>query len=105
MKLSVAFFMSIVVSMGISYITIPFLQDCSPPGEYGHVPIFTTWVSIFGILAMFNFSAGVFNNGMLDYPDKRDEYSFSMLILSNFITLVFFCILLAIYPIIKSWLG
>lgn len=38
---------------------------------------------------------------MLEHPDKRDEYSFSMLILSNIITVSFSAILLMLYP----WLG
>lgn len=104
-RASVAFFMASVVSMGISYITTPLYTRLLTPGEYGQVSIFSTWVSILGILAMFNLAAGVFNNGMLDYPDKRDEYSFSMLILSNIITLVFFCLFLAVYPLVKPWIG
>ena len=104
-KASVAFFTASVVTMGISYITTPLFTRLLTADEYGQVSIFFTWVSIFGILAMFNLSAGVFNNGMLDYPDKRDEYSFSMLILSNIITLGFFCILIVTYPLIKSWIG
>lgn len=104
-KSSMAFFMASVVSMGISYITTPLFTRLLTSDEYGRVSIFTTWVSIFGILAMFNLAAGIFNNGMLDYPDKRDEYSFSMLILSNIITLLFFCILIAVYPFVKSWIG
>ena len=54
---------------------------------------------------MFRLSAGVFNNGMLDYPDKRDEYSFSLLILSNLITVVFCGILLGAYPFLRQWIG
>ncbi len=104
-KASAAFFIASVISMGISYITTPLYTRLLTPDEYGQVAIFMTWVSIFGIPAMFNLSSGVFNNGMLDYQDKRDEYSFSMLILSNIITVGFFCILLILYPFIKSWVG
>ena len=53
---------------------------------------------------MFCLSYGVFNNGMSDYPEKRDDYSFSMLILSNIITISFFGILLAIYPLVRAFI-
>ena len=39
---------------------------------------------------------------MIDYPDRRDEFSFSMLILSNIITVIFLVIILILYPSIKN---
>lgn len=54
---------------------------------------------------MFCLCYAVFNVGMLDYPDKRDEYSFSLLILSNIITFCFSAILILLYPVIKTYLG
>lgn len=104
-KASAAFFISSVVSMGISYITTPIFTRLLSPDEYGQFSVFSTWVNIFGIFAMFNLSASVFNIGMLDYPEKRDEYSYSMLILSNICTICFFVILLSVYPLIKTWVG
>ncbi len=104
-KSSAAFFMASVVTRGISYITTPLFTRLLSPEEYGQVSVYSTWVSLFGILAMFNLSYGVFNNGMLDYPDKRDEYSYSMLVLSNVITVGFFALLIAVYPLISPWVG
>ncbi len=104
-KASVAFFAASLVTRGISYIVTPIFTRLLSPEEYGQVSVFTTWLEVFGIVAMFCLSYGVFNNGMLDYPDRRDEYSFSMLILSNIITVAFFAILLCLYPLIKEYLG
>ena len=70
--------------------------------EYGKTSVFLTWVQVFGILAMFCLHYGVFNNGMMDYKDKRDDYSFSMLILSNIITVAFTLVLVGLYPLIKD---
>ena len=72
--------------------------------EYGQVSVYLTWVQIFGIVAMFCLSYGVFNNGMVDHPERRDEYSLSMLVLSNIITLCFTGIMLCLFPFIKEWL-
>ena len=103
-KSSVALFLSSVVSSGIAYLTTPIYTRILPAEIFGQVNVFMTWLNIFGILAMFCLMNGVFNNGMVDYPDKRDEYSFSMLGLSNLITVVFGLLLLALFPLIKQYL-
>lgn len=54
---------------------------------------------------MFCLSYGVFNNGMLDYKEKRDDYTFSMLMLSNLISLVFTIIIILLYPFIEKILN
>lgn len=101
-KASIAFFFSRVITSGIAYITTPIYTRLLTPEEVGQTSIFLTWLQIFGIIAMFSLSYGVFNNGMIDYPEKRDEYSFSMLIFSNVITLCFTGILLCVYPFCKG---
>lgn len=103
-KASVAFFFASVITSGISYIVTPIYTRLLTEAEYGKVSVFMTWQHLFGIVAMFCLSYGVFNNGMLDHKDKRDEFSFSMLMLSNLITLVFSVILLSLYPIIRHYL-
>ena len=104
-KASIAFLFSSIITKGIAYITTPIYTLVLTSTEYGQVSVFLTWLHLFGIIAMFCLSMGVFNNGMLDFPDKRDEYSFSMLILSNIITVVFSVILFLLYPAIRNWVG
>ena len=101
-RASIAFFISTLVTKGISYITTPIYTRLLSTTEYGQVSVFLTWVQVFGIIAMFCLSYGVFNNGMVDYPNERNDYSFSMLILSNIITLAFSGILLCVYPLVKE---
>lgn len=93
-KASIAFFFASVISSGITYIVTPIYTRILSTQEYGYVSVYLTWQEIFGILAMFCLSYGVFNNGMMDFPDERDDYSFSMLILSNIITCIFALIVL-----------
>ncbi len=104
-KASVVFFSSTLIAKGIAYITTPIYTRLLSSAEYGQVSVFLTWVQIFGVIAMFCLSFGVFNNGMVDYPDKRDEYMFSMLVLSNVITAAFYIVLFALYPLIEKFLG
>ncbi len=105
LKASVAFFFSSVITSGISYITTPIYTRILSAEEYGRVSVFLTWLQILGVVAMFCLYMGVFNNGMIDYPDKRDRYSFSLLALSNIITVLFGTVFLIIYPFIKSAMG
>lgn len=101
-KASFAYFFASVVTSGIAYITTPIYTRVLSSEVYGQSSVFLTWLQIFGIVAMFSLQAGVFNNGMLEYPDDRDSYSFSILILSNLITIIFFAIMLAFWGKISS---
>ena len=104
-KASIAFFIASVVSSGISYLVTPIYTRFLTTEEYGQTSLFMTWLQIFGIIAMFCLSYGVFNNGMSDYKEKRDEYSFSLLILSNIITISFFGLVLCLYPVLSKLLN
>ena len=103
-RASLGLFVANLITKGIAYLTTPIFTRIMSSYEYGRVAVFTTWLTIFGYLAMFCLSAGVFNNGMSDYPKKRDEYSLSMLVLSNVITLVFSFLIIIVYPWIASYL-
>lgn len=104
-KASISFFLASIVTKGISYLVMPIYTRILPVEVFGQTSIFMTWLEIFGIFAMFCLSYGVFNNGMLENPNNRDEYSFSMLILSNIITVTFTIGLVAIYPYVKDYVG
>lgn len=103
-KASIVYLIGSVISKALAYITTPIYTRMLSSEEYGQTSVFYTWQQILGILAMFNLSAGVFNNGMVDFPNKRNEYSYSMLTLSWLITSVFVIMLMILYPYIKEWL-
>ena len=87
-KSSIAFALASFISTGISYLTTPIFTRLLSIDDYGHVNVFLTWQSLFAIPALFSLHYGIFNNGMMDYKDDRDRYSFSLLILSNIITFI-----------------
>ena len=88
-RASFAFLLASIISSGIAYLTTPIFTRVLPSAVYGQTSVYMTWVAVLGKIAMFCLSAGVYNNGMCDYPNKRDEYALSMLGLSNLITLLF----------------
>lgn len=104
-KASVAFFFSSIVTKGIAYITTPIYTRLLTNSEYGMLQIYLTWENIFGIIAMFSLMNGVFNNGMVDYPKERNQFSFSMLGLSNLITIIFAGLVIVGYPLIRNFLS
>ena len=101
-KASLAFFIAGLVSKGISYITTPLYTRLLTSEEFGQISVYMTWKDIIGIIAMFSLSMGIFNNGMVNYPNQRDEYSFSMLGLSNVITVVTAIVFFFVYLIDRS---
>lgn len=94
---SLAFMLMSVVEKGLVLITSPIYTRLLTQSEFGVVSVFLSWRALLGILATFALSAGVFNIGMLDYRDDRDGYSFSMLVLSNIITLICLAVLAALW--------
>ena len=76
-KASIAFFIASLITKGIGYITTPLFTRLLSAEEFGQVSVYLTWMQVFGIVAMFCLSYGVFNNGMVDFSEQRDEYSFS----------------------------
>lgn len=102
-KATFAFFLSSIITSGISYVLTPVYTRLLTPDEYGAVSIFFTWQEIIGILAMFCLSYGIFNNGMIEFKEKREEFSFSMLALSNTITAVVFLFLFIFQSNIKKY--
>ncbi len=104
-KASFALFFASLVTKGIAYVTTPVYTRLLTPDEFGQANVFLTWLHLLGLVAMFCLYCGVFNNGMVDYPDRRDEYSLSMLGLANLITLVFSGVLLCVYPFLRKWMG
>lgn len=85
-KASVAYLFVNMFQKGLAFFTSPIYTRLLSPEQYGEVATFFSLIELIGIVAMFCFQGGVFNNGMVDFPDKRDEYSYSMLVLSNVIT-------------------
>lgn len=86
---------------GLSMISGPIFTRIMPQDEYGIISTFTSWQSVLYIIATLNMSSGVFNNGMIDFKEDRNSFTFSIMCLANVCT----CILLAIYMVGYRWLN
>lgn len=88
LKASIGFLISSIAVKGISYIATPFYTRLMTTDEYGMVSVFMTNKMLIGYIAMFCLSYVVFNNGMLDFEKDRNNYTYSLLILSNVFTAI-----------------
>lgn len=104
-KASIAFLIVNIIQKAWAFLSTPIFTRLLLPEQYGIVATYYSYLELFGIIAMFCLQGGVFNNGMVEYSDKRNEFSFSMLVLSNIITTVSFMIVLTIYPLLNCQLG
>lgn len=62
------------IQKGISFITVPIFTRLLTTSQYGIVSVYNSWVSLVSIFCTLNLFYGGFNNGMLDYENKRDRY-------------------------------
>lgn len=96
-KASIALVIAKFFQKGMSMISGPIFTRIMPQGEYGIVSTFTSWQSVLYIIATLNMAQGVFNNGMLNFKNDRDSFTFSILCLANACTTFIFVIYLLFF--------
>lgn len=67
----------------ISVISGPIFTRILSQEDYGMFCTYNSWYELIGVLATLSLCSGVYNNGLLENENDRDQYTFSMLILSN----------------------
>ncbi len=101
-KASAAFILSSFILKGMSFLTTPIFTRMMDTSQYGVISLYTSWLSIIEVFALLGLtSAGVFNVGLHDYKDSRNQYISSILTLCNLSTVVVFTGLF----IAKAFLG
>ncbi len=90
-KSTIAFVVSSFILKGVSFITTPIFTRIMNVSQYGTLSTYNSWLVIIEVIALLGLtSAGVFNVGLNDYRDSRDEYMSSVLGLCNVVTIVVF---------------
>ena len=101
-KSSIAFVFSSLIVKGCVFIVTPIFTRIMDINDYGIVTTYNSWISIIEIFAILGLtSAGVFNVGLKDNKETRNEYISSCLGLCNLTTLIVFCIIV----VLKLFLG
>ena len=80
------------IQKGISFITVPIFTRLLTTEQYGIVSVYNSWLSLVSIFCTLNLFAGGFNNGMLEYEDRRKQYLSAIQGLITSITCAWFVI-------------
>lgn len=93
-KASLATLFSNLVLKGLSLISGPIFTRIMSTEQYGIVVTFLSWESMLSVIITLNLSSGVFNNGMLEFRENREEFQLSILTVSSISTLLYFVVFL-----------
>lgn len=87
-KASVAYLICSVLQQGINFITVPIFTRTLDPIDYGVVNVFNAWYGILQIIVTLAPWGGMFNNGMLEFENRRKSFSLSLMQMSIFNSLL-----------------
>lgn len=99
-KASLWFIICSAVQNGCKFLAMPILVRLLTTEQYGIYSVFLSWTSIISIFTTLNLHAGVYNNAMLKYPKRRDEYTSASQSLAMVVTGGVFCV----YCLFPRWI-
>lgn len=97
-KASMALLFANMMLKGISLISGPIFTRIMTEDQYGIVSTFQSWQSMLAVIITLNLSQGVFNNGMFDFKENRDQFEFSLIVISAVCASIF----LVIFELLKK---
>lgn len=103
-KASLVFLIVNLLQKGIAFIINPIFVRLMSPEEFGQTTVYYTDYELVGTIAMFALSAGCFDVGMQDNKEDRNCFSFSVLVLSNVITIITALVIAILFPYISTYL-
>lgn len=86
-KASMWFLICNFIQKAISFITTPIFTRILSNEQYGQFNIYISWSGILILFTSLGLYGGVFNNGMIKYENKKDEFSSAIQGLSTCITI------------------
>ena len=81
-KASLALMLTEILSKGFAVLTAPIYTRLMTQTEYGVTTLFFSWYDILVIFTGLCLCKGVFNNGMLEFKEDRDRFTFSLSVLA-----------------------
>lgn len=94
-KASIWFTIFNVFQKGLSFLTTPIFTRMMSTTQYGQVTMYHTWYALLATFTTLNLDVGAFNNGMMKYENRREQYISSMQGLTSVLTLLVFGVYLA----------
>lgn len=103
-KAAIWFVIANVIQKGISLLTIPIFTRLLTTEQYGVFSVYQSWYSILAIVLTLNLHNGVFNNELVQAPDRKEDLTVAFLGLSNIVTVLFFLVYLVAKDFWNSFL-
>lgn len=103
-KAALWFAMCNFINKGIAMIVVPLYTRMLTTEEYGTYTVFQSWLNIFIIIATLEISRGHYKVGITKYDEDVDNYTISVLGLSNIVTILFIVIYLCAIPVFNDLL-
>lgn len=104
-KASLWFTICSIIQKGISIITMPIFTRLMTTEEYGKYSVYISWLNLFIVFMTLNIHKEVFNKGLIDNADKKDEFTANQIGLIIILTAVFSVIYLLFYKMINKLTG
>lgn len=92
MRASFVILISSFITSAIGFITTPIFARILSLEEYGLVTQFNSVLEVITVIATLSLSAGVYQVAMNEFPEDRNRFTFSAMLLSNAATIVVFSV-------------
>ena len=89
---------------GITLLSMPIFTRLLTREQYGVFTVYQSWYTILVIFATLNLYGGVYNNGLLKYEKRRNEFTSSIQGLSTTVTFCLFIVYIVAAPFWNSLL-
>lgn len=93
-KASLWYMICNIIQRGISFFVVPLYIRLLTTYQYGKYTVFQSWKELLIIIVTMNLYCGVYTKAMVDYPNKRYEYTSSMQGLTTVLAFFWFFIYL-----------
>ena len=94
-----------IIQNGIGFFTMPVFTNLMTTEQYGLFTVYQSWMSILVIFTTLNLQYGVFNNAMIKYEERRDEFISAMQGLVLALNAVFLAVYLLFRKPLNELLG
>lgn len=94
-----------IIQKSLSFLVTPIFTRIMSKEDYGLFTVYNSWYWIVVVFATLNLCNGIFNNGMQENKEKRDEYTSILQSVGSFATILCFIVYLPFNNIIEEKLG
>lgn len=96
-KVSIIYMICSILQKGIAFIAVPIYTRLVPTDQYGIYSLYQSWDAILIILATLLMWTNLFNKGMIEYANKKDEFVSALFGLTTLLTTILAIIFIFTY--------